>query len=400
MVKGSLFWANGVGKLGQMVISRRGGEEITRAYQPNVKNPKSSGQMIQRAKFANAVKFYKHAVENFFPFSFEDKKKNESYFNAFMRNNVNVASVTSKAQTEGNYPALGNEWMLTKGSLDGVQYGMETKTKIGQGDYGQATLYMPASIDLSQLQTVSDYSKALLAAYPSLKEGDILTFLIVRSAAKTALENPSDLESATWELNQFVLNTSDKSSYVLFLTTHAHEITWGEGVYGIGGCAVIVSRKVNENNVMVSTSTLVNNFYAINAIKQLSAYPLFGENLKSWGAKDSDAILKGDISINVNATVTGVSTDIDGTKEEKPGATFNVTKGNEPSELFVYGTNLQNVKEEDLYVEGNGKITAFSRSTTRIYLWIDQAMPTETWNMSIYLKGGMLLAKFTGNTAE
>lgn len=397
MVKGSLFWANGKGKLGQMVISNRGGEEITRAYQPNVKNPKSSRQMIQRAKFANAVKFYKHAVENFFPFSFEDKKKNESYFNAFMRNNVNVAAVTSKAQTEGNYPALGNEWMLTKGSLDGVKYGMETKNKADTGYYGQATLYMPKSETLGDLQTVSDYSKALLAAYPSLKDGDILTFLIVRSAAKTALENPSDLASATWELNQFILNTSDTTSTVPFLSSHFHDITWGEGVYGIGGCAVIVSRKVDDNNVLVSTSTLVNGYITIQAINQLSSYPLFGENLKSWGAKDSDAILKGDLSINTNASFSGVSINAGNEGILSVGSTFTVSQGDNPSELYIYGSNLQNVKTEDLTIEGDGRWNTFMYDPGRIFITFEQKSQSETWDITFKIKG-QVIAKIQGNT--
>ena len=395
MVKGSLFWANGKGKLGQMVISRRGGEEITRAYQPNVKNPKSSGQMIQRAKFANAVKFYKHAVENFFPFSFEDKKKNESYFNAFMRYNVNAAVVTSKNQTESKYPALGAEWTLTKGSLSPLRYGMVSKFDESNIEYNQATLYMPNNKGLQGLVTVADYTEAFLAAYPSLKDGDIITFVLVSSEAKTATENPSDLTAARWTINQFTLNSRDNETNLTFLDPHAHDITWGGQNFGICGCAVIASRNLGDNNVLVSTSTLVNGYITIQAINQLSAYPLFGENLKSWGAKDSDAILKGDLSINTNASFSGFS--INGGKVLDIGSTFTVSQGANPSELYIYGSNLQSVKTEDLTVEGNGRWNTFMYDPGRIFITFEKKSQSEAWDVTFKIKG-QVIAKIQGNT--
>lgn len=39
-----------IGKVGSVVFSVADGEQIVRAYQPNVKNPRSSAQLIQRAK--------------------------------------------------------------------------------------------------------------------------------------------------------------------------------------------------------------------------------------------------------------------------------------------------------------------------------------------------------------
>ena len=397
MTKGSLFWANAKGKLGQMVISRRGGEEITRAYQPNVKNPKTSGQMIQRAKFAQAVKFYKHAVENFFPFSFEDKKKNESFFNAFMRYNISSAVLASKEQTDGNYPALGAEWTLTKGSLTGLQYGMVSSSDDSEVFYDKATLFMP-TFDRDEVpnKTVAEFSAALIKSYPTLKDGDIITFLIVSSDVKTATENPSDLAAAKWDLKQFILNTKDTSTIVSFLEIHAHDITWGSNQYGVSGCAVIVSRKIDENNVLVSTSTLVNGTNTVEIISQLRSYPLYGQNLKTWGVKDSDAILKGDLSINTEASLTGVSVN-EFTGVKTIGSTFTVSNGMQPSILNIYGANLQYVKTEDLTVEGNGQWDTFMYDPGRINIRFSQKTTSETWDITFKVKG-VVIAKISGNT--
>ena len=88
MSKGNMFINKAAGKVGNLVLYTRSGEQVMRAYQNKVKNPRTLEQVMQRAKFANAVKFYKRAVKNFFPLAFEDQKQNESAFNAFMRHNI------------------------------------------------------------------------------------------------------------------------------------------------------------------------------------------------------------------------------------------------------------------------------------------------------------------------
>lgn len=86
MSKRSLFWGNGSGKLGEAVYYRAGGEQRTRAYVKNVKNPKSYQQALQRTKFNNLVGCFKGistAVKSFYT----NCASNQSPFNAFFRKN-------------------------------------------------------------------------------------------------------------------------------------------------------------------------------------------------------------------------------------------------------------------------------------------------------------------------
>lgn len=86
MSKRSLFWGNGSGKLGEAVYYRAGGEQRTRAYVKNVKNPKSYQQALQRTKFNNLVGCFKGistAVKSFYT----NRTSNQSPFNAFFRKN-------------------------------------------------------------------------------------------------------------------------------------------------------------------------------------------------------------------------------------------------------------------------------------------------------------------------
>lgn len=102
MSKRSLFWGNGTGKLGEAVYYRAGGEQRTRTYVKNVKNPKSRQQALQRTKFNNVVGAYKAlsaAVKSFYT----SRNANQSPFNAFFRKNWGVNNwVASKDITNRN----------------------------------------------------------------------------------------------------------------------------------------------------------------------------------------------------------------------------------------------------------------------------------------------------------
>lgn len=86
MSKRSLFWGKASGKLGEAVYYRAGGEQRTRAYVKNVKNPKSYQQAVQRTKFNNLVGCFKGistAVKSFYT----KRESNQTPFNAFFRKN-------------------------------------------------------------------------------------------------------------------------------------------------------------------------------------------------------------------------------------------------------------------------------------------------------------------------
>ena len=123
MSKGSSYWGTATGKIGNTVVRVRKGVRVESAYQPNVSNPRSGGQVVQRGKFSDAVGFYKRAMANFFKMAFEDKKANETDFNAFMRHNVSRAYVYSRQMVtggEGALPYIG-KWLMSYGSLPSIQ---------------------------------------------------------------------------------------------------------------------------------------------------------------------------------------------------------------------------------------------------------------------------------------
>lgn len=89
MSKGSEFWGNASGKLGQQVLYRAGGEQRARMYVDKIKNPKSFAQMKNRLLMNNVVSAFR-ALKPLLVGTFPKRKTNQSAFNAFVQANKNV----------------------------------------------------------------------------------------------------------------------------------------------------------------------------------------------------------------------------------------------------------------------------------------------------------------------
>lgn len=310
MSKGSLFWSKASGKLGEVVLSQVKGQQISRAYQPKVANPRSTGQTLQRIKFANAVKFYKHATQALFKFAYEDKRKNESDYNAFMRKNSSVAAyVTRESYLNQFYPAIGSQFLLADGSLPSLPLSSDNSLGIvmslGKGDFS-------SNKDL----TVDELSERLIKMY-NFAEGDILTFVEVVNTDITYLyENPT--KPTDWIINQLIISSSNTSKLTdVFAAQNGHAFGTAEGwhIKGetgqnkqlacasaytngencVAGAALIQSRNVSGSKLLVSRSYLVNNKYAADIYNDSIKPEYANQALNTWG-RTNDAILQGSIA--------------------------------------------------------------------------------------------------------
>lgn len=116
MAKNSLFWGKASGKLGEVVMYRAGGEQRSRMYVQNVKNPKTLAQMEQRIKMASLVGFFK-AAKQILKYSFPQRPVNQSGFNAFVAASLPNAStvVSREAANEGLSVPYG--YTIAKGDI-------------------------------------------------------------------------------------------------------------------------------------------------------------------------------------------------------------------------------------------------------------------------------------------
>ena len=314
MAKGNMFIGNGRGKVGNLVVSTRAGQQVTRVYQPRVANPKSYSQMLQRAKFANAVKFYKKAVQNFFKFAFEDKRKTESDYNAFMRHNVMNSALLSKVNVDDAYfPALGR-WVMSSGSLPNP-FNVEADESAGfsfdnDGFDGNATIGQISSSLIGQ----------------GFNSGDIITFVLITSPV-TSLDfdlssiNYNGPKQPEWLIVQFVVDPKDnralsQANYIgarygglsgfegNSLVVAEGKISWDGNFEDLMAATCCIATRKTGNGVMATNTTLFGNTNFNKMLSSAEGTDYENEVLVSWGAKEG-AILKGSI-----ATRSGSGTEI------------------------------------------------------------------------------------------
>ena len=307
MAKGNMLLGMSRGSVGDVTFYRSGGSQRARARNRKPANPMTVRQQTQRAKFANAVKFHKQVTSNFFRFAYEDKKVNESDYNAFMRHNVgNSGFIGAMASKISSWPALGM-WEVTSGSLPEIVVTADAANNV----FGAA---LGISGDLT---TVGALSSALIALGDTWREGDILTVLLYHATAAASLPSV-DTETphvAYSSFLQIVLNSSDTTSFsningnlgginyfmsvdeVEGFQVSSNDQAWKTAMKDdVLQCAVIHSRNT-AGGLLVSTQSMVANKPQVitDALTEGGTY--YNAVLADWDAA-AEAVLQGGAAAN------------------------------------------------------------------------------------------------------
>ena len=289
-MKGNMFLGYARGSVGDVVFSRSNGQQQGRARNRRPNNPRTSRQMRQRSLFANAVKFHTRGVQRLFKFAFEDKRANESDYNAFMKHNLaNGVRISKQASQSPVYPALGN-WQMSCGSLESPRLTLDDEVT-------QWNLALPGATD--SMTTWGQFFTLLKSVY-GLKEGDIITIVHIVANGATAnnvpsVEPDSGLQGSDWNISQYELDSSSTDEIPSVMGFGANTFsfspsTLAQDLYCQGFC-LIFSRKT-ASGLKVSSSYLVNNAVAEQCIAA-SKEPVFVEQvLQSWETSE-DVILEG-----------------------------------------------------------------------------------------------------------
>ena len=310
MSKGSSYWGTATGKIGNTVVRVRKGVRVEAAYQPNVSNPRSSGQVVQRGKFADAVGFYKRSMANFFKMAFEDKKTNETDFNAFMRHNVSRGYVYSRQMVtggEGALPYIG-KWLMSFGSLYNLPVAASGVNEL-----------RPSFIEGVQSDT-----QTLGAVWTSLvnkgylQNGDIMTIVRIATDADNAAadeyldETLGQIPGFTyagvlpvgvppvWKVSQYIVDTNSEEllknqAWIKSVKDGASSSYWkfnfeDLGLASSGGAtavavAVIVTRKTSSG-LLCSTTPLVWNQIGENMMTAMSSDEWLQGQRKAWSSQN------------------------------------------------------------------------------------------------------------------
>ena len=301
MSKGSSYWGTATGKIGNTVVRVRKGVRVESAYQPNVKNPRSNSQVVQRGKFADAVGFYKRAMSNFFRMAFEDKRSNETDFNAFMRHNVARGFVYSRQMVtggEGSLPYIG-KWLMSVGSLPNLTINAE-----GTGNLSIPFVTFAAGLTMGQM-----WKKLVDAG--NLQNGDIMTVVRIATDADSAGADeyldetlgqipgftysgllPANVPPV-WRVSQYVVDTASEDVFAsqtwivtedskFYIDFTSMEIPNQETACA---AAIIVTRKTSSG-LLCSTTPLVWNATASRMMAVMGSDNWLQGQRKAWSSQN------------------------------------------------------------------------------------------------------------------
>ena len=115
------------GKVGDLVFYVRNGSQQTRPRVREITNPRTQAQMYQRVKLAGVVGFYKRQA-SLFRFALRKKGK-ESYYNAFVRYNLNISPYLTRQQNADGWKVPA-PYIISDGDMPQVKVTLVEKTDV------------------------------------------------------------------------------------------------------------------------------------------------------------------------------------------------------------------------------------------------------------------------------
>lgn len=300
------------GRIGSQVFYVSHGEQNIIKHQPNVSNPKTNRQSYQRSRFSNTAKFYTQGNEAFYKFAFEYKKKGESDFNAFMRENITRSPLISRnAHALYGYPALG-EWVMSHGSLRPIE------TMI-VGDVCISDTLVQAS-DTTVPTTIGGLAEKLIAG-GNYNLRDILTFVHIWVEYPNGVVIPSATPDTginmQWDIVQIILDPadttplSDKGLYTVYntISNKGWSISYPMQTTGNLNFFTCVHSRNTSSGLKTSTQVLSLDSEAEYALEKCNDDNYKAECIASWQETEaidypSEVILKGALASKAASSPT------------------------------------------------------------------------------------------------
>ena len=285
MGKGNLLQGMGRGKLGDTVFYRQNGSQMFRVRNRMVKNPKSTGQQIQRSLMATVTKAYSQ-LRVICDHSFENVAYGAASQSYFVKKNLDLLRKAALTYTENNLSGIGeynmpyivapgsvatvcpNKLIISEGSL------LQNAFKVEGGEIGTELSFVP-NIPKGIAGNIKDfldkignrmYTIVVIRAYHPIlgsdedKQGcalyntEVLFSRIKRNAvALTAEDEVKDVNNEA--LRKYITIETNMKEDDGFYTWYTGQQTFGQ--MEIAGC-VIASSYVNGKWLRSSESLKVN----------------------------------------------------------------------------------------------------------------------------------------------
>lgn len=231
MAKGNLLLGTAGNSVGDVVMYRREGAQVSRVRVRKIKNPKTDAQSLQRAAFSPVAKFYS-PLAVVLERSFEGLSKMKSY-NKFLKTNIDLARANGWLLPKGTgfFPL---PYKLSQGTLPQISYDITS---------GGAGLTIPAPANAETPTTIGDLSTIFkLKGY---NEGDVVTIIVIKGALNLSVEGIVPI-CAQFEIDTTSTVTIADALPNISITVSTNNINiYDKGRSTIAG-AVIVARFEND----------------------------------------------------------------------------------------------------------------------------------------------------------
>lgn len=194
MAKGNWLLGGVSGKVGDLVLSKSNGKQVTRARNRNPKNPKTSAQALQRMKFGALAAFYDAFATDVLDHSWQGVKYGGASHNFFYKAALS-ASVKTPAVAKGSNVFVPSNYPMARGILQPVnvqfQSGTSMHTDIAFDWSANGSTSLQSFIDEFISQNPYYAGKQLTFVIVSLEDGNFIpnvARIIFDKSAYTAQE--------------------------------------------------------------------------------------------------------------------------------------------------------------------------------------------------------------------
>lgn len=249
MAKGNFLMNTASGKLGSMVLYRAKGEQRARTYVKTVSNPKTYAQILQRSQLANVVANYR-VLKTAINKGFEDKKYNQSDYNAFVSRNLNKTKIFLTKEMVAGKSAVCAPYQITSGSIAPIAiFGSyeDSYTNIGLGK----------AFVIDAATTVAAFSKAITSLNQDIVDGMQLAYVSMVQSNNAETGYPT----LSANFYKVIIDKSDET--LLYDHMPVQSVANKNGFLGhgehvaTGAFCWILSKKDAAGKLQVSPQTLI-----------------------------------------------------------------------------------------------------------------------------------------------
>ena len=256
MAKGNPILGTASKSIGDIVMYRREGTQVTRVRVRKIANPKTDAQCLQRAFMSACVKFYQ-PLANVLDRSWQGKSRAKSY-NAFLKANA------PKVRAAGYYLPKGSGFValplqISNGTIPPAILNGSDATEVTW-----ALTLTTAQIE-GTITTVADLSAILVGS--GYKKDDVVTVVYSTTQSNEGAMFPQIAKSV-----QFLVDTTDDTpltdvmrDFTLTPSQRGDGVTFTARVPVIWGIGIVIARNVDgewhrSNATMLCGSQYLGNF--------------------------------------------------------------------------------------------------------------------------------------------